>query len=239
MRVLVTTDRTEGGGFLDSPRVRPRHPKAWVKEAVIDAVRAGGGVPLLLPPGERRLDDAIDGIGAIVITGGDFDIHPKHYGHKVHEKLGETDDKRTITELSLADIALRHAIPVLGICGGMQALAVAAGGTLIQDIDAQIDGASEHQQPTDPSQGWHRLVVRPGTLRRWIGPTPVVNSTHHQAVLSPGSMRIAATAEDGIIEAIEAPDHPFAIGVQWHPELIRTQGRLFRELCRAGKASLG
>jgi putative glutamine amidotransferase len=230
MRVLVTTDRQDGGGFLDGPRVRPRHPRAWVKEAVIDAVRQAGGVPLLLPPGETDLEAALEGIHAVVITGGDFDIHPRHYKAEPHPKLGNTDDKRTATELALATLALDNDIRVLGICGGMQALAVAAGGTLVQDIEADVPGAAEHQQPTDPSEGWHRLVVRPGMLRRLIGPTPVVNSTHHQAVDQPGGLRVAALAEDGVVEAVEAPDHRFCLGVQWHPELLGTQGRLFRAL---------
>lgn len=238
MRVLVTTDRSAGGGFLDSPRVRPRHAKAWLKEAVIDAVREAGGVPLLLPPGEDDLDAALVGIDAIVITGGDFDIHPRHFGHEPHPKLGSTDDKRTGSELAVARLALERDIRVLGLCGGMQALAVAAGGTLIQDIDSEVEGASEHQQPTDPGEGWHRLNVEPGILRHLLGEHPVVNSTHHQAVANPGRFRVAARAEDGIIEAIELPDHRFAMGVQWHPELLGTQGALFRALLPPGRAGV-
>lgn len=234
MRVLVTTDRADGVGFAESPRVRPRRDHVVLKEAVIEAVRAAGGVPLLLPPGEAELAQALDVVQAVVITGGDFDIHPRHFGEAAHPRLGKVDDKRTDTELALARLCLERDVPVLGLCGGMQALAVACGGTLWQDLDSQLEGVGEHQQPTDPAQGWHRLEVEPGQLRSWLGRHPVVNSTHHQAVRQAGDCRVSARAEDGVVEAIELPNHRFCVGVQWHPELLPGGDVLFRALVRAG-----
>jgi len=212
MRVLVSTDRRDEGGMHEGPRVRPVRPLAWVGEAVIDAVRSAGGVPLLLPPGEGRLEEAVAGAEAVIITGGDFDIHPRHYGQEPHPKLGRVDEKRTEAELALARLCIERDIPVLGICGGMQALVVVSGGTLHQHIEG-------HVQPTDPAEGWHRLHCS-GMLRAVLGQQPVVNSTHHQAVDSPGTLQVVATAEDGHIEAVTLPNHRFCLGVQWHPELL-------------------
>ncbi|MCP4809654.1 MAG: gamma-glutamyl-gamma-aminobutyrate hydrolase family protein [Proteobacteria bacterium] len=234
MRVLVTTDRQDGEGFSDSPRIRPRRNAVHLKEAVIDAIRAAGGVPLLLPPGETDLVGALEIADALVVTGGDFDIHPRHFGEAAVPELGRVDDKRTNTELAVCRLAIDTDLPVLGLCGGMQALAVVAGGTLVQDIDTQVPGASEHQQPTDPAEGWHALNVEPGQLRNWLGAHPVVNSTHHQAVRDAGDLRVSARAEDGVIEAVELPNHRFCIGVQWHPELLASGAVLFRALIRAG-----
>ncbi len=221
MRVLVSTDRRDEGGLQEGPRVRPIRPQAWVGEAIIDAVRGAGGVPLLLPPGEERLDEAVSAADAVIISGGDFDIHPRHYGQPPHPKLGRVDEKRTTAELALARFCLDRDIPVLGICGGMQALAVVAGGSLHQHIEG-------HVQPTDPAEGWHRLRCS-GMLRTLLGQHPVVNSTHHQAVDSPGALQVVATAEDGHIEALTLPNHRFCLGVQWHPELLG-QTALFEAL---------
>ena len=131
----------------------------------MQAVRGAGGVPLLLPPGEARLSTAMQGVGAVIVSGGDFDIDPRHYGEAPHPALGRVDALRTDTELALIRLCLERGLPLLGICGGMQALAVAVGGTLIQDLPAQLPHAQEHQQPTDPAEGWHRLTLDPGPLQ--------------------------------------------------------------------------
>ncbi len=198
---------------------------AWLGEAVIDSLRSAGAVPLLLPPGEQDLDTALDGVGAVVITGGDFDIHPRHFNEPVHPRLGRVDEKRTLSELALARLCLERDIPVLGICGGMQALAVVCGGSLHQHVEG-------HVQDSDPAEGWHALTCT-GLLGVVIGEHPVVNSTHHQAVANPGELQVVATAEDGTIEAVARLDHRFCLGVQWHPELLG-QTRIFEELVRAG-----
>ena len=107
-------------------------------------------------------------------------------------------------------MALTAQFPVLGICGGMQALAVAAGGTLIQDIGSQVPNALEHEQPTDPIEPWHAVRLENGLLSQLHGRTEIqVNSTHHQAVDDPGSLRITGRAPDGIVEVIESANHPF------------------------------
>lgn len=240
MRILVSTDFSAGGGQShpesDSPRVRPTRPRAHIGMATIDCVRAAGGMPLLLAPGEPRLEELLSYVDGVVITGGNFDIHPRHYGESAIDQLGEVKESRTDTELELAKLCLERGIPVLGVCGGMQAMAVVAGATLYQDIGTQVTGALEHEQPTDPAQGWHLLHTHKGILGHLLGERPVVNSTHHQSVRDPGQLRVSATAPDGVIEAIELPNHPFAIGVQWHPELLDHANRIYGALVDAARA---
>ncbi len=217
--ILVTTDRRAPEGHLPGPRTRPRRPEVYLAEAYVAAVRAAGGTPLLLPPGTTEVEAVLAGVDGVVITGGAFDIHPSHYGQHVEARLDRVEPTRTETELALARACLARDLPVLGICGGLQVLAVAAGGSLVQDIATQIPDALEHEQPTDPAEGWHQVELAGGWLQTVLGERPVVNSTHHQAVDDPGHLRIVGRAPDGVVEACEAPDHDFCVGVQWHPEL--------------------
>lgn len=224
--VAVTCDRRAEGPVRTSARVRPPRPEIFVGEAVVERVRAAGGGAVLLPPGDLATGLALlDHVGALVITGGAFDIHPRHYGQGVVARLDRVDEDRTSLELGLARAAITRGLPVLGICGGMQALVVAAGGTLLQDIRTADPSALEHEQPTDPATPWHPLVTDHPLMPR------AVNSTHHQAVDDPGPLRVIARAPDGVVEAVELPGHPFCVGVQWHPELL--DGALFAALCAA------
>jgi len=228
--VLVTADRRVGEGLADSPRVRPRRDEAFVLEPYVLAVQRSGAVPLVLPPGPTDLDAVLDRVDAVVLTGGDMDIHPSHYGQEVSGRLDRVEPARTDLELALARVTLERGVPVLGICGGMQVLAVAAGGTLIQDLPP---GDVAHEQPDDPAQPSHSVHLA-APLRDWFGGAAEirVNSTHHQAVDDPGPFDVVARARDGVIEAVALPDHPFAVGVQWHPELIG-QGSIYEALRQA------
>ncbi len=136
--------------------------------------------------------------------------------------------------------ALEARKPVLGVCGGMQLLAVELGGTLWQDIREQVPGASDHEQKIDPRQPGHSARIVSGTqLARIVGADIVqVNSTHHQAVRDAGPAVVSAVAPDGVIEAIELPDR-FAVGVQWHPELMAgaEHRALYRALVEAARAA--
>jgi putative glutamine amidotransferase len=215
--VLVTLDRGDGD-------VR-------VCRSYVDAVLAAGGAPVLVPPGEVERAAVLAAGVALVITGGAFDIHPHHYGQGVAARLDRVDEGRTELELALARAALAADLPVLGVCGGMQVLAVAAGGSLIQDLPAD----PAHEQPTDPAEPWHDVALT-GGLAAWLGPALRVNSTHHQAVDAPGEgFVVEGRSPDGVIEATRHPGHRFAVGVQWHPE---RQGdvRLYERLVRAARA---
>ena len=235
--VLVTTDRRSFSGFKPGPRVRPRRPEAWVSEAYLDAVRRAGGEPLLVPPGTPESVDAWWGLAhAVVLTGGDFDIHPSWYGEAVVGRLDRVEPARTSLELALAKRCLDEGRPVLGICGGMQALAVAAGGSLVQDLPAASSDHLAHEQPTDPATAWHRVSVW-GRAAAWIGSDLEVNSTHHQAVRDPGlGLVVCGRAPDGVVEVLASEaEQKFALGVQWHPELLGDD-RTYQALIDAARA---
>ncbi len=228
-RVAVTCDRRDAGPVTASLRVRPPRPEVFVSEHVVSRLRAAGASVLLLPPGDADGGtELLDLVDALVITGGAFDIHPHHYGEAVTARLDRVDEDRTTLELRLASAALGRDLPVLGLCGGMQAMVVAAGGSLLQHVDG-------HEQDTDPAGPAHALIVEPG-VPTWLTTTlgPDSNSTHHQAVGRLGAFRVAARAPDGVIEAVYDPARRFAVGVQGHPELRR--GDLFEALV---SASLG
>ncbi len=224
--------------------MRPARPEVWVGEAVVRGLRGVGLEPLLLPPHDGDPEPLIEAllgwVGGVVITGGAFDIHPRHYGAAVAGRMDHPDEGRTGLELGLARACLSRDVPLLGLCGGMQALAVAAGGTLHQDIAQALAGSLEHEQPTDPATPWHAVVLLPSRLREAYGGRPEieVNSTHHQAVDQPGALQIVGRAPDGVIEAVEHPGRRFCLGVQWHPELL--DGALFAALARAiGARAIG
>ncbi len=221
----MTCDRREEGPKPSSPRIRPGRPEVYVGERVLEHLTGAGAHVVLLPPGASNVDKLFEWVQrschGLVITGGAMDIHPSHYGHAVEARIDRIDEGRTGMELGLARRAIENELPVLGICGGMQALAVASGGTLIQDIGTQLNGAMEHEQPTDPAEPWHTVHLEPGMLSRLEGTHEIhVNSTHHQAVDHPGALRITGRAPDGVVEVIELANHPFCLGVQWHPELL-------------------
>jgi putative glutamine amidotransferase len=215
--VLVSCDRRDPGGFREGPRVRPIRPEVWTGEATILAIRAAGGVPVLAPPGETEVEALLSTCQAVVLTGGHFDIHPSLYGEDVEGRLDRVEPGRTSLELALARAAWDRELPLLGLCGGMQAMAVARGGRLVQDLPA--DSGVAHEQPTDPATGWH-AVRTAGPAVEIFGKEILVNSTHHQAVRVPGDGLVACGwSPDGVIEVIAAEDR-FFLGVQWHPELL-------------------
>ena len=219
---------------------RPSLPRYELKQAYADAVLAAGGLPIVLPfsEDETAATEAVALCDALVVTGGAFDIPPEKYGGAKHNRLGELKPVRTEYELRVLRAALVAGKPVLGICGGMQLLAVEAGGSLYQDIRDELPGAFNHEQKLDPREPDHDAHVLPGTLLANIVGEGVltVNSTHHQAVKEPGRAHICAQAPDGVIEAIEL-EGCFAIGVQWHPELLAGPRHLalYQALVRAAK----
>lgn len=202
---------------------RPSVSRYELKQAYADAVLAAGGLPIVLPYSEDETApaEAVALCDAVVITGGAFDIPPEAYGARAHRRLGPLKRERTQYEQRLLRAALAADLPVLGVCGGMQLLAVELGGTLYQDLRDELPSAFDHEQKIDPREPGHPVhIVEGSALEAIVGVRELlVNSTHHQAVREPGRAVVCATSPDGVIEAIETPDR-FALGVQWHPELL-------------------
>src|SRR5438270_2670368 len=195
---------------------RPSMPRYELKIAYADAVLAAGGLPIVLPYSEDETapKQAVELCDGLVITGGAFDIPPELYGKKAGDKLGPMKRGRTAYEQRVLRAALDADLPVLAVCGGMQLLAVEAGGSLYQDIGDEVPGAFDHEQRSDPREPGHPVSIVPGTaLEAIVGKREIqVNSTHHQAVKDPGRARVCATASDTIVEAIELPGK-LALGV--------------------------
>lgn len=203
--------------------------------AYVDAVLAAGGLPLLLPHAREAAGAYLALLDGLLVSGGAFDVPPELYGEPRRPVCGVTNPERTAFEQELLEAALAARLPVLGVCGGMQLLNVVRGGTLFQDLAADA-GISGHEQPAPKDVPSHEAVVAPGTLLAALvgaGPLPV-NSTHHQAVRDPGQgVLVSARAPDGVVEAIELPDLPFALGVQWHPEAALRHAPRNAEILRA------
>ena len=201
----------------DDERRRYELPQAYA-----DAVRDAGGLPLPLPWGDAPVAGAYLALcDGLLVAGGDFDIDPARYGEARRPGCGPSRPGRTAFEAALAGAALASGMPILGVCGGMQLVNVVRGGALHQHLPDDL-GVS-HEQPPPKDVPSHEVRIVPGTLlARLCGPDPLpVNSTHHQAVSRPGDgVLVSARAPDGVVEAIELPDLPFALGVQWHPEAL-------------------
>jgi putative glutamine amidotransferase len=196
-----------------------------LKVPYADAVFRAGGLPFLLAYSDDTtcVDAYLDRLSGLVVTGGAFDIPPEAYGETAREGLGTLKSSRTNFETALLKGALARNLPVLGVCGGMQLLNVVLGGSLFQDIRRELERANDHEQKHDRTQPHHPIEVKDGSLLADVlGKGQVmVNSTHHQAVKRLGDKVVAcAVSPDGVIEGIEAPSYEFALGVQWHPELM-------------------
>lgn len=204
--------------------------------------RAGGTVQVL--PADADPAALLDGVDALVLSGGG-DVDPRHYGEAPHATHTPAEPGRDEFEIALVREAIARRMPLLAICRGIQVLNVAAGGSLVQDIPSQMPGALDHQVDATPSTIAHEVWVSTGSALarlmadRLDGDSLLVNSRHHQAVkrLAPGFVS-SATAPDGVIEAIERPDLPFCLGVQWHPENFWRTGE-FRALFEALNAAAG
>jgi putative glutamine amidotransferase len=237
---MTTTSRPAIGVTLDAeqPGGYSKFPWYAVRTNYMDALAGAGGLPLALPHMPTLAADWLDRIDALVVTGGAFDVDPSLYGEGDRHATVTLKAGRTDAEMALLRGALARNMPVLGICGGQQLLAVALGGTLIQHIPDAVAGALAHEQPNPRDQPGHEISVRRNTLLHKIvgSERMMVNSAHHQAVRDPGPLALVdATAPDGVIEGIENPTQKFCLGVQWHPEFLIDPGdrRIFDALIGA------
>jgi len=210
-------------------------PAAVLHLSYVDGVRAAGGRAVLLPPDDVDAD-VLDRLDGLILTGG-ADVDPALYGHAAHPTTVSRAD-RDAGEMVLARAALARDLPVLGVCRGMQLLAVATGGSLHQHLPDTVGTHLHRPPPFDrPSYGEHVVHLEPDTIcQELLGGVAKVNALHHQAVADPGEFTaVGWCIDDGVIEAMESRAHRFAIAVQWHPE-VDGDPRLFQGLVNAAGA---
>jgi putative glutamine amidotransferase len=186
----------------------------WV---YVEAVHRAGGRAILIPPAEHGIDEVLDAIDGLMLTGG-ADIEPTRYGAEAHAETAGVQPHRDAAELALVAAALERDLPLLAICRGMQVLNVASGGGLVQHLP-EATGSMRHREVMGVFSD-HDVEIAPGShLEAALGRRAPVRSHHHQAPAGIGAGLVpVAWAEDGTVEALEAPERSFALGVQWHPE---------------------
>lgn len=232
-------------GRTDQSARPPNQSLFAISQPYVQAVELAGGAPLIIPPylPEKALRAAFERLDGLLLSGGG-DISPALFGEEDSGLLWAVDEQRDRTEMMLAQWAQAEQLPLLAICRGIQVLNVSAGGTLIQDIPTQVSTTFSHGivagRPMNAIA--HPIEVTEGSrLAALVGASEMgVNSAHHQAAKTVGRGMIAtARAPDGIIEALEAPELPFCLGVQWHPEVMAgdhpAMRRLFEGLVEAAR----
>jgi gamma-glutamyl-gamma-aminobutyrate hydrolase PuuD len=194
-------------------------PKLSLGTRYADAVLRAGGIPLAIPPvgGPTDVERLVERVDGVLFSGGDdFDTARLGLG-PTHPKATPVPSAKQDFDFELARAVLARGTPVLGICYGMQLLALAEGGRLYQHIPDDRPGARQHSGNVE-----HAVELARGSrLAQAAAESGLrVVSRHHQAVASVGgAWSVSARDDEGLIEGIERADHPFALGVQWHPEL--------------------
>jgi putative glutamine amidotransferase len=192
------------------------------------AVQLAGGRAVVLPPDDLDTD-VLRVLDGLVLSGGP-DLGPGLYGAEP-EPLTVDHPERDSAELALARRALELDLPILGVCRGMQLLAIAAGGRLHQHLP-DVLGHEKHR-PAPGVYGEHDAAFTPGSrIAALMGEDVGIHCYHHQGVADPGTLTVTGRAEDGLPETVEDPEHRFVLGVQWHPEVVRDR-RLFGALVQA------
>ena len=209
-----------------------------------EAVRRAGGDVRILNYDSDKPSDVVREVDGILLPGGD-DVQPSLYGAQPHATFEAAEPGRDQYEIDLARQADEANVPLLAICRGIQVLNVSRGGTLVQDIPSELPDAVPHEVRETPHTIAHDVWISEGTLlhsvlrERIEGDACPVNSRHHQAIQTVGSgLVVAATAPDGVVEAVEDPSKRFCVGVQWHPENFYRTGE-FRGLFEAFIAAAG
>lgn len=217
------------------------HSLTALQHSYINAVLQAGGLPIMIPNilTEEYFLDLYSRLNGILFSGGG-DVSLKYFNGSNHPRIGEVDESRDTTEITLMRTAVNDGKPILGICRGAQVMNVALGGTLYTHIYDQLKGALDHAYPGD----LRRILVHPVNVDETTRSAEIfgetllnVNSLHHQGLkdIAPG-LKVAGHAPDGLVEVIEIPHHPYAVAVQWHPEWLTDQPamqRLFKSFVDA------
>jgi putative glutamine amidotransferase len=213
---LTTTHVEEGGSYLK--------PQVTVYGAYLAALEPLGLAPVLITPmhSARSVQALLSHCCGVILSGGE-DVAPERYGESAVPGLGSVSKERDEMEFTVLGLATDRELPILGICRGSQVMNVFFGGTLYQDLPTQFDGpdAIRHEQEEPWGARSHVVRVHEGSrLRSVVGTDCLnINSFHHQGIKDLAPTLVAtAVADDGLVEAIESKDLPWALGVQWHPE---------------------
>ena len=204
-----------------------------------EAIEACGGVPvhLSLIPKRDYIAEAVAGVDGVLLPGSNTDVDPHHYGEEPHHKLGTVISEKDETDRLVLEEVEERNLPLLAICYGMQALNVARGGSLVQDIESQIPKSIKHEQGTPHTRNSHSLKVAARSILAGLNAvrtngTMRVNSSHHQAIRKVGkNLKAIAWAKDGLIECVQdTRKNRFVLGVQWHPEMTADFDHISREI---------
>ncbi len=209
----------------DVQEVEGARDRAFAYTTYIDSLRRAGAIPVLIPPQPENAAEIVEALDGLLLAGGE-DCDPSLYGEEALPSVEPMDPRRQANDLTLARVARERGIPTLGICLGLQVMNVAAGGTLVQDIDSQLETEIRHASIPE-NRARHDVIVEKGTRLAGIVPAIElnVNSSHHQAIKDVAEgLRVTAHAPDGIVEGLEDSRHPFYLGVQWHPEDMGGEG---------------
>lgn len=206
---------------------------AVLQYSYVQMVVAAGGIPVLLPPAGVARAELVARLDGLVLTGG-ADVTPDRYGAQPHPDTYTRPD-RDESEFGLFALARAAELPVLAVCRGMQVVNVALGGTLVQHLP-EVLGHAQHSGTTGGFTVTDVAPVAGSRVAAIAGAHVKAHCHHHQAIdrLAPGLV-VSAHASDGTIEAVEAPDGPFLIGVQWHPEVDAVDRRLIGALVAAAE----
>jgi putative glutamine amidotransferase len=216
--------------------------KYYLNSLYARGIVAAGGIPFIIPDclSKKEVQKLPALLSGVLLSGGG-DVDPAFFGEEPLPACGKIAPERDAFEIELVRMCLAENLPVLGICRGAQIINIAAGGDIYQDINTQLKGSLQHNQKAPYWAPTHNIMIQKGTLLEAIlGEKSIrVNSFHHQSVRNPApGFFVSARSGDGVIEAIESTTHPFAIGVQCHPEGMWERDlrflELFRSLVKAG-----
>ena len=203
-------------------------PTAQILQAYIRAIMQAGGVPVLIPSmlAEQGWDVLYERLDGILFSGGG-DIAPEYYQGENHPRIDDIDPLRDTLEMNLLHAVVDDKKPFLGICRGIQTVNVGLGGTLYEHLGEQFRGEIDHTYPSTMRRTLvHEVKLEEGTRIVGVVGEPIlkVNSLHHQGLrnIAP-ELRVTGYAPDGLVEAVELPNHPFGLAVQWHPEWLTDQ----------------
>lgn len=225
MRPLIgvtTSEMRTAGQFSPTPEGDPVATEMALGLSYLNAIEAAGALPVVIPPmAIEVIDGLLERFSGVCLSGGP-DLHPSGYGQTEHPQLGPTWPELDRFELALAARADARGLPVLAVCRGAQLLNVARGGTLVQHLPERT-GSGRHRQTQPGEEVTHRVRLDPGGMLAAVvgGEALEVNSFHHQAVDRLGEgLRAIAWSEDDVVEALQADDRGFLLGVQWHVECL-------------------